>query len=372
MAATQKTGAVFRSNAEKIFLIFFFPAVFFGYLFYKYPGLLVNRLIDNPKNLYFLGKSPSFWYMLIYTAIVCFIAASVLWHNSNPYNVSKKKLPLNSYQKMKWCSILLCQFFAYLFFPFILPGLRQDGGFFADPLKPVYKDAIVYVYKGFFSAGSFFFIFVALPFIVWFFGKRFCSWFCACGNLAEAIGVTTWGARWVQNLTPRGEKANKLEVLQNIFLYFALFFGLMLFIDTWKLFTVGNLPALLRQFQYVVVDLLFGSIIGVGAYPLLGTRIWCRYGCPLAKGMELSGRYSHSKFRVMANSNCKGINLCSQACPMGIDVASFAHKEKKAIEGSFGLDKTLCIGCGSCISICPVKALEFKIMLAGEKRTGGK
>jgi hypothetical protein len=30
---------------------------------------------------------------------------------------------------------------------------------------------------------------------VWFFGKRYCSWFCACGTLAETVSKRTWSGR---------------------------------------------------------------------------------------------------------------------------------------------------------------------------------
>lgn len=48
---------------------------------------------------------------------------------------------------------------------------------------------------------------------------------------------------------------------------------------------------------------------------------------------------------------------------MGIDVGSYAHKDDTPIEGSVGLNKSPCIGCGGCIDVCPVKAISFeKIM----------
>lgn len=77
---------------------------------------------------------------------------------------------------------------------------------------------------------------------------------------------------------------------------------------------------------------------GIGAYPLLGTRIRCRYGCPLAQGMQLFGKFSRSRFAVVPNDKCRGLGLCTQACPMGIDVAGIAHRDKKPIEIAFGLD----------------------------------
>ena len=113
---------------------------------------------------------------------------------------------------------------------------------------------------------------------------------------------------------------------------------MILFLDTWKIVTAGDLLQSWRAFQDLIVDLIFGGLIGVGAYPFLGTRIWCRYGCPLAGGMRLFGKFSKSKFKVEANGNCKGLNLCTTQCPMGIDVASYAHKDGTPIEGSFGLN----------------------------------
>lgn len=359
-----------RSLAEKIFLLFFFPIVLLFYVIYKYPNWLLPTDGDL-RTFHFLGKSPGFWYASIYTGIVCGTCLWVLITDKNRYQRSKKKNPLSDYQRKKFTCILLVQFVAFYFFPYLLPGLRQDGGFFNDPAKVGAKTAHVYVYPAIdsigngiqegsiFSAGGAIYMFLVIPVAVWFFGKRYCSWFCACGNLAETVGVLPWGQRWVRLYTPRGETAKKLEIIQLICLAFAVIFGIMLVVDGLQLFTATSAVARMSAIQDFVIDFMFGSVIGVGAYPIFGTRIWCRYGCPMAQGMKLFGKFSRSRFAVVPNEKCKGLGLCTQACPMGIDVASYAHKEKKPIEVAFGLEDTPCIGCGGCIDVCPVDALSF-------------
>lgn len=351
-----------RSNSEKAFLVFFFPVTIIFYLIYKYPLWFVDTPEEVVKYFYWFGKSTGFWYASVYTGTIAIICLQVLIKGATPYGKNKRKA-ISPYQKKKFISILLSQVILFYIVPYIIPGLKNAGGFFADTFSPVNKNAYIYVYNGFTSLGGFLYIFIIVPLAVWFLGKRYCSWFCACGNLAEAIGVTKWGNKWVKALTPRSEKSKKLEALQYFFFFAAICFGFLIFFDTWKIFSAGSIIESWRMAQDLVVDLLFGALIGVGAYPLLGTRIWCRYGCPLAAGMRLFGKYTKSKFKVIANANCKGLDLCTTQCPMGIDVASYAHKDKKPIMGSFGLDKTPCIGCGGCIDVCPVQALEFQKIL---------
>lgn len=369
VATSAVQGSPVRSLNERIFLIFFFPAVIGFYLIYKYPTWFVPES-NVAETFYWFGKSTGFWYNTVYTAIVCGIAGSLLIKGSTPYGRDKRK-PLSRYQRSKFTSIFLSQLIFFYLIPFILPVLLGKQPFFGDTYKPVNKDAYVYVYNGFTSMGGFIYIFLVVPVSVWFFGKRYCSWFCACGNLAEAIGVTSWGNKWVQAGTPRGPTARRLEVLQYAFLGFAILFGVILFLHGWKIIVAPSLVESLRAFQDLAVDLMFGALIGVGAYPYLGTRIWCRYGCPLAAGMRLYGKYSKSKFKVVANDKCKGLNLCTTQCPMGIDVASFAHKNKVPIQGSFSLENSPCIGCGGCIDICPVQALSFEAILNPKEKSRG-
>lgn len=353
-----------RSLSEKLFILFYLPSIFIFYLIYKYPTLFVaeNEVADT---FYWFGKSTSFWYGTFYSLLVCFIALKIVLKGKTPYGKNKKK-KISTYQRNKFLSIFLSQLIFFYLIPFILPFLFNGESFFRDVYTPVNKNAYVYVYNGFTSLGGFLYIFILVPLSVWFFGKRYCSWFCACGNLAEVIGVTKWGSQWVEKYTPRSEKSRRWEVMQNFFLGFSIIFGMVLFFDIWGIFAAGELLKSIRFIQDLVVDLIFGALIGVGAYPFMGTRIWCRYGCPLASAMRIFGKYTKSKFKVLAHESCKGLNLCTTQCPMGIDVANYAHENKKPTQEGFGLDKTPCIGCGGCIDICPVKALTFQKVLGGK------
>ncbi|MFQ6607403.1 MAG: 4Fe-4S binding protein [Fidelibacterota bacterium] len=345
-----------RSVAEKMFLVFFIPSVIFFYLIYKYPLWFVNDVSE----LMFLGKNLSFWYALFYTILVDVLAMKVLLGKKNVYSVNKKQPGhLSSYQFWKFVSIVIVQTVVFFGFPYVIGPLLAGNSFWSDVPAIASKKAHIYIYPGFLNWGLAAYLFVLIPATVWFLGKRYCTWFCSCGNLAETVGSTKWGQKWVRQGTPRGERAKNFEHLETIVLSFVLLFGFLLLLDSTQIITADSVVDEMKNTQDLVIDLIFGSIVGVGAYPFLGTRVWCRYGCPLAKGMQLVGRFTRSRFRVKANENCTGYNLCSRACPMGIDVASYAHVDRKPIMGSFGLEEP-CIGCGGCISICPTQGLKFQ------------
>src|SRR5262249_7101535 len=103
-----------RSRAEKIFLIFFYPAVVGFYLIYKYPLWFVQES-EVANTFYWFGKSTGFWYNTAYTAIVCGIAAKVLLKGVAPYGNGTK--PISGYQKKKFTSIFLSQLVLFYLVP---------------------------------------------------------------------------------------------------------------------------------------------------------------------------------------------------------------------------------------------------------------
>lgn len=135
-----------RSLNEKLFLVVFFPAVLIFYVIHKYPHWMLGPDGDL-TTFHLLGKSPGFWYGTVYTGLVCGTCLWVLISNRNQYQRSKKKGPLSTYQRNKFRSILIIQFVAFYFAPYVLPGLRQDGEFFNDPGRVATKAAHVYVFR---------------------------------------------------------------------------------------------------------------------------------------------------------------------------------------------------------------------------------
>jgi polyferredoxin len=101
------------------------------------------------------------------------------------------------------------------------------------------------------------------------------------------------------------------------------------------------------------IGLVFSGVIGVGFYPLFGTRLWCRFGCPQAAILGIMQKV-FSRFRISTNGGqCISCGNCSTYCEMGIDVRSYAEKGENIVRAS-------CVGCGICSSVCPRGVLNLE------------
>ena len=175
-----------RSKLEWAFICCFVPGIILFYTYYKYPALFVGENADTRL----LGKNLGFWYALVYTSVVCGIAAKVLLKGKNVYSMKKVVVQaLSPYQKKKFTSIFFVQLFGFFLIPYAILPLTKGGSFWSDiPSLPA-KAAHVYLYPAFKSWGMAAYIFLVIPVGVWFFGKRYCSWICSCGNLADRKSV---------------------------------------------------------------------------------------------------------------------------------------------------------------------------------------
>ena len=101
------------------------------------------------------------------------------------------------------------------------------------------------------------------------------------------------------------------------------------------------------------VGAAFSGVLGVGFYPILGSRVWCRFGCPMAAILGLQQRLL-SRFRIATNGGqCISCGNCSTYCEMGIDVRAYAQRGENIVRSS-------CVGCGVCSAVCPRGVLKLE------------
>jgi polyferredoxin len=255
-------------------------------------------------------------------------------------------------------------------------------------------------------------IFVITPILTYKYGKRwYCSWVCGCGGLAETAGDPfrhlsdksqfAWKVeRWVVHsvvvfvtlmttavvYSYLGNDASKYWLTKDVFLigvvviltlvfswvmifkrdqlqkdakygaigYFVIIIAL---IGMHYLSGDGHIflfkTASLKKWYGFLIGAIFSGVIGVGLYPLLGNRVWCRFGCPMAAVLGFQQRL-FSKFRITTNGGqCISCGNCSVYCEMGIDVRAYAQKGENIVRSS-------CVGCGICSAVCPRGVLKLE------------
>ena len=194
--------------------------------------------------------------------------------------------------------------------------------------------------------------FVVMPLWVRFQGERFCSWLCGCGGLAETLGD-----RW-RHLAPRGKSSEKLEKLGILVLVCAgISTVLILGVDVYGFLdaeTFGDSNKFAKKWYAIMVDFWFASVVGVGFYPYLGNRVWCRFICPLRAYMELLAKW-FGRLKISSNDKCIGCGECTRYCQMGIPVQKFAQMREDLANHN-----SACIQCGICVEVCPMEVLSVQ------------
>ena len=255
-------------------------------------------------------------------------------------------------------------------------------------------------------------IFVVSPILTYKYGKRwYCSWVCGCGALAETAGdsfrqlsskkLSAWKLeRWLIHtvlvfsvvmttaviFSYLGNDTSKYWLTRTpfligvgVFLTF-IFAGVMLFKrnelgkdakygaigyfiviaaliimyvtgTTDQVFLIKS--SALRSAYGLYIGSIFSGVVGTGFYPILGNRVWCRFGCPMAAVLGFQQRL-FSKFRITTNGGqCISCGNCSTYCEMGIDVRAYAQKGENIVRSS-------CVGCGVCSAVCPRGVLKLE------------
>ncbi|ARV10105.1 FeS-binding protein [Winogradskyella sp. PC-19] len=255
-------------------------------------------------------------------------------------------------------------------------------------------------------------IFIITPILTYKFGKRwYCSWVCGCGGLAETAGdsfrhlsskkMSAWKIeRWLIHLvlvfsvvmttamiyTYLGYDKNDFWLTRGVFISLVIGFLTLIFAGVMyfkrqelgkdaKFGAIGFFSVIalllimhftgttdhvfyikggaLRSAYGIYIGSIFSGVIGTGFYPILGSRSWCRFGCPMAAILGFQQRL-FSKFRITTNGGqCISCGNCSNSCEMGIDVRHYAQKGENIVRSS-------CVGCGICSAVCPRGVLKLE------------
>ncbi|HOP44463.1 MAG TPA: 4Fe-4S binding protein, partial [Flavobacteriales bacterium] len=192
--------------------------------------------------------------------------------------------------------------------------------------------------------------FVATPVLTFLYGKRwYCSWVCGCGGLAETAGDP------FRQLSDKGLKAWKIErwMVHGVLLLITLLTALLWVNSALEGSWLGSFSQGFAKAYGFVIGAVFSGVVGVGFYPLLGSRVWCRFGCPMAAYLGIVQRF-FSRFRITTNGGqCISCGNCSTYCEMGIDVRSYAQRGQDIVRAS-------CVGCGICAEVCPRGVLRLE------------
>lgn len=349
------------TNRGWIGIVTFTYLTIFYIILYFYPYMLVNQMaLLNPLKSWFIpGENASQWFLygFLYCTVMVVMGVKMLikYRHSN-------------YQIIRTLSVVFFQVvFAFLLVE-ILPIFGLPGVDFKNAWPLDYDFLFDWNIKGLLAHGNFGkFVFIwgvllsilVIPILTYFYGKRwYCSWVCGCGGLAETLGDP------YRHLSSKKMKTWKIERwLIHSVLLFAIVMTVFTGFHTYREIVTPQMDSKeilfglsaydVRDWYSFLIGSIFAGVIGTGFYPILGNRVWCRFGCPLAAYMGIVQRFK-SRFRITTNGGqCISCGNCSTYCEQGIDVRAYAQKGQNIVRSS-------CVGCGICSAVCPRGVLKLE------------
>jgi len=259
----------------------------------------------------------------------------------------------NKYQIVRTSVVIFVQVFLAFSLPSLLKFLGQPDYYFSYlwPLKIDYFYPQNILHQPMpFVIYSFVGALVAVPILTIFFGKRwYCSWVCGCGGLAN-----TFGEPW-RHLSIKSAWAWRFEKFSiHTVLLVAILTTMFVML---RGFVPGNSGLAevgyeLQTWYGLIVVAVLSGVLGTALYPIGGTRVWCRFFCPMAALLGLIQKLG--RFRITVKRDmCISCGMCSTYCEMGIDVRAYAQANKSFTRAS-------CVGCGICSEVCPRGVLRLE------------
>jgi thioredoxin reductase/NAD-dependent dihydropyrimidine dehydrogenase PreA subunit len=309
----------------------------------------------QPGALVIGGRDLAGWYPFLYSAVVAIFGVRAIRRYGDPL------------QTKRIAMLIFCQVFLFCLLPeLILRNWKSYGLFYVWPLvlSPTTLDAYLQPDGRFYFWWTLGMTLVALPLSVLIGGKRYCTYVCGCGGLAETLG-DPW-----RHLSPKGPENTRKERALVWVTGFTLVASLAPLAD-WAGGALLGRPLLggvtsgLTLVWDYGVNLALIAIVPIAVYPFLGGKIWCRYWCPVVGWMNFLGRAAKwkakapaalvSRFRIdVRRERCIACGMCDRYCEVGVPVMKHALKGLPVT-----MDSSSCIACGLCVTVCPTDALKF-------------
>jgi len=260
----------------------------------------------------------------------------------------------NMYQIVRTSVVMLTQVSLGFSIPILLKIAEQPEFYFSYfwPLK------IEYLYPSSWSYLPVYMVlytvigsFVVVPLLSIIFGKRwYCSWICGCGGLANTFGEPWRRLSSKSNRSWSFEKVSIHTTLVICLVVTALVLASSILSTRFPEF--AEIAASGRKNYGIWVGAVLSGVVGVALYPVGGTRIWCRFFCPMAAMIGLFQKIGRYRITVKENM-CISCGMCSTYCEMGIDVRAYAQRNQSFVRAS-------CVGCGICAEVCPRGVLRLE------------
>ena len=326
--------------------------ILFYILLYKYPEYITNWIyILDPLSTTLNGEPADQWFMygFLYCLAMLVMGIRML-----------AKYRHSNYQKIRTLSVVFFQ----ICIAFTLPQFLKRMNLPAYDMKSIWPLEYTFFFDyrldehlqaG--TLGVWFLIWgivlaiIGVPVITYFYGKRwYCSWVCGCGGLAETLGDP------FRQLSDKSLTAWKIEryLIHAVLVFAVIMTAAVLYtFSTDQSTLLGVNSYAIRSNYGFMIGFIFAGVVGTGFYPLMGNRMWCRFGCPLAAYLGMVQKF-RSRFRITTNGGqCISCGNCSTYCEMGIDVKWYAQRGQNIIRSS-------CVGCGVCSAVCPRGVLNLE------------
>jgi Pyruvate/2-oxoacid:ferredoxin oxidoreductase delta subunit len=354
-SVAEQNNGIWQSGATSrgaIAWVLGFVLTGFYILLYWFPETLQGLILAlDPLSQWLRNKPADQWFLYgaFYTLAVLVMGVHALLKYRN-----------NHYQLIRTCSVMFFQLgFAFLIPAFLL-YLNKPEFYFSYfwPLKYDYlfPGTVSYLTESGEALGVFMVFwgavlsFLATPVLTYFYGKRwYCSWVCGCGGLAETAGDE------YRQLSDKSRAAWRWEVALIYPIFgFIILTTILLWVNVASQgHILGDLSQGFSRTYGFFIGSIFSGVVGVGFYPIMGNRVWCRFGCPMAAYLGLLQKQFY-RFRITTNgAQCISCGNCSTYCEMGIDVRHYAQQGEPIIRAS-------CVGCGICAQVCPRGVLKLE------------